>query len=50
MKIVTKNTDFFPEYDLERIAPKEEILFLDIETTGLEKESTQVYLIGCAFS
>ncbi len=49
MKVLTETADFSPEYDLEQLAPKEEILFFDIETTGLRKESTQVYLIGCAF-
>lgn len=49
MKVLTETADFFPEYDPEQLAPKEEILFFDIETTGLKKESTQVYLIGCAF-
>lgn len=49
MKIITDITDLSPAYDLSRIAPVEDILFFDIETTGLRKESTQVYLIGCAF-
>ena len=49
MKLFTETIGFLPGYDLERFAPMEEILFFDIETTGLKKESTQVYLIGCAF-
>ena len=49
MKIITDTTELKPAFDLSRIAPLEDILFFDIETTGLRKESTQVYLIGCAF-
>ncbi len=49
MKVFNDTTDIIPGYDLESIAPLEDILFFDIETTGLRKESTQVYLIGCAF-
>ena len=49
MKIITDTTELKPAFDLSRIAPVEDILFFDIETTGLRKESTQVYLIGCAF-
>ena len=45
MKIITDMTDLSPAFDLKRIAPAEDILFFDIETTGLRKESTQVYLI-----
>lgn len=37
------------KYPLERLFPIEQILFLDIETTGLSPGSSQLYLIGCAF-
>ena len=49
MKIITKELDFLPSTDLSRICPPEEMLFFDIETTGLRKETTQLYLIGCAY-
>ncbi len=49
MKIITEIADLAPAYPMDVYAPEEEILFFDIETTGLRKESSQVYLIGCAF-
>lgn len=49
MKVITVNADRKPAFPVERFGPAEEILFFDIETTGLRKETTQVYLIGCAF-
>ena len=49
MKILTETLSFDPTYRIGTIAPEEEVLFFDIETTGLRKETTQVYLIGCAF-
>lgn len=39
---------FTPGYPLERIAPLDQILFLDIETTGFTAKSSNLYLIGCA--
>ena len=41
--------NFTLNYPLERLAPLEQVLFLDIETTGLSAGSSQLYLIGCAF-
>lgn len=41
--------NFTLNYPLERLAPLEQILFIDIETTGLTAERSQLYLIGCAF-
>lgn len=41
--------NFSPSYPLERLAPLEQILFLDIETTGFTAKASQLYLIGCAF-
>ena len=36
-------------YDVTRIAPLNEMLFLDIETTGFTASSSYLYLIGCAY-
>ena len=41
--------NFSLKYPLERLAPLEKILFLDIETTGFTAARSQLYLIGCAF-
>ncbi len=41
--------NFTLNYPLERLAPLDQILFLDIETTGLSAATSQLYLIGCAF-
>lgn len=37
------------KYPYERLAPLEEQLYFDIETTGLSAKSSVVYLIGCAY-
>ena len=46
-------TDFFPDihpgYPIEKLAPLDKILFIDIETTGLSRELTDLYLIGCGY-
>lgn len=46
-------TDFFenihPGYPIDKIAPIDKILFIDIETTGLSRELTDLYLIGCGY-
>ena len=47
MKIFTEYTDIRPSYDMRDISPLGEMLLFDIETTGLKKETTQIYLIGC---
>ena len=49
MKKITRILDFCPDYDLRNISSLEEMLLFDIETTGLKKESTQLYLIGCVY-
>ncbi|WP_342756203.1 ribonuclease H-like domain-containing protein [Kineothrix sedimenti] len=36
-------------YPLEKIAPLEKILFIDIETTGFTVKSSSLYLIGAAY-
>lgn len=41
--------NFKLEYPLERLAPLNQILFLDIETTGFLATSSALYMIGCAF-
>lgn len=41
--------NFSVSYPLERLAPLERILFLDIETTGFTARSSYLYLIGCAY-
>lgn len=38
-----------PLYTIEQFAPAKEILFIDIETTGLSPKTSGLYLIGCAF-
>ena len=40
--------DFEIQFPLEKYAPLDQILFLDIETTGLSPTSSQLYLIGTA--
>ena len=49
MKIITKHAELNGEPQIESIAPKGDVLLFDIETTGLKKGTTQVYLIGCAY-
>ena len=41
--------NFKLEYPLERLAPLDQVLFLDIETTGFLASNSSLYLIGCAF-
>ena len=50
MKISEETLDGFSlSYPLETIASLEQILFLDIETTGFTAASARIYLIGCAY-
>lgn len=42
-------TELTTSYPIEKIAPKEDILFLDIETTGFTARSSYLYLIGCIY-
>lgn len=49
MKILTQCAEQTPDFPVQLLAPEEEVLFFDIETTGLRKETSQVYLIGCAY-
>ena len=41
--------NFAITYPLDRLAPLERVLFLDIETTGFTAKSSYLYLIGCAY-
>ena len=36
-------------YPIDTLSPLNEILFLDIETTGFSAKSSNLYLIGCAY-
>ncbi len=48
MQIIEKSyKGYKPLYPIERICAPEKALFIDIETTGLKKETTSLYLIGC---
>lgn len=50
MKIQRETLDDFQiQYPLEKIAPLESILVLDIETTGFTARSSYLYMIGCAY-
>ena len=49
MKVINRPLEVIPEYNLRSICSLEEMLLFDIETTGLKKETTQLYLIGCAY-
>lgn len=40
--------DFAISYPLDKLAPLEQILFLDIETTGFTSRTSYLYMIGCA--
>lgn len=50
MQILNHTLESFTiEYPLERIAPLDQFLFVDIETTGFTAKSSSLYLIGTAF-
>lgn len=50
MQIINRTLESFKiNYPLERIAPLEKILFVDIETTGFTAKTSSLYLIGAAF-
>ncbi|MCR5686686.1 MAG: ribonuclease H-like domain-containing protein [Lachnospiraceae bacterium] len=38
-----------PLCDIERFCETDKALFIDIETTGLSRETTSLYLIGCGY-
>lgn len=41
--------NFTIQYPIERIAPMDKVLFVDIETTGFTAKNSYLYLIGSAF-
>lgn len=50
--MITKNyklSNFKLNYDLKKIAALEDILFLDIETTGFSAKTSAIYMIGVSF-
>ena len=50
MQIFTNDhPDIHPGYPVEEMAPLNRILFIDIETTGLSREHTDLYMIGCGW-
>jgi len=50
MKISEETLEGFSiSYPLNKLAPLERILFIDIETTGFAARSSCLYLIGCAY-
>lgn len=50
MKVSDETLEGFTiSYPLEKFAPLDEILFLDIETTGFTAHTSYLYLIGCAY-
>ena len=50
MKIIEKeHNGCKPLYPIERFCPVDKALFIDIETTGLKKETSDLYLIGCGY-
>ena len=50
MRIISKSIDFSAQDELlQDIAPLNDFLLLDIETTGLSAEHNAVYLIGCIY-
>lgn len=50
MQIIEKTyKGFVPSYPIDRFCDVNRALFIDIETTGLKKETTSLYLIGCGF-
>lgn len=50
MRISEETIDNFSiSYPLDRLAPLERILLIDIETTGFTARSSCLYLIGCAY-
>ena len=43
---IDRKLDIRPVYDFDLLAPKERIVFFDIETTGLKASTAALYLIG----
>ena len=50
MQIIDENIDDIKVfYPLESVAPLEQILFIDIETTGFTARTSKLYLVGCLY-
>lgn len=53
MKSITSALDITPSYPVEGLLPEgeslEDVLFLDIETTGLSAKNSSLYMVGCVF-
>lgn len=49
MKVIKKCLDIKPKYNFDRFCDNKEIVFFDIETTGLSAINSVLYLIGVAF-
>ena len=41
--------ELHPDNIIKEMCPIDRVLFFDIETTGLSKETTNIYLIGCGY-
>lgn len=46
-KIVTRLSGIRIDYPLEKLGNPEDLLFIDIETTGFTARSSKLYMIGC---
>lgn len=46
MRVIHRTVSFLSQYPIETIAPLEEVLFFDIETTGFSPATSSLYLIG----
>ena len=53
MKSITSALDIAPKYPIEGLLPegltKEDVLFIDIETTGLSAKNSCLYMVGCVY-
>ena len=49
MITIEKRLELPESYPLSRIGTPDQLLFFDIETTGLSAEHSRLYLIGCVF-
>ena len=50
MKVFTEEyNSIHPGYPINELASPDKILFIDIETTGLSRARSNLYLIGCGF-
>ena len=47
--IINDLGELAPSYPIDKIADPEQVLFMDIETTGFTAKSSNLYLIGCVY-